>query len=175
MILVWLMYTHVAWNHKETLDEVLFLQIQNSNKNLLFLVKLNLEPCLKALLLYCMYVSILNQKAGHHTWFLKIYFVHDISMRVCVCVCVCVCAWVRGCVRACVRGCVRACVCVCVCVCPQSFNNQWHDMNPIWLVKQVLQLYMAAVVSIVSRCEFIIEIHCTNKSKLVLYMPLLLL
>ena len=32
-------------------------------------------------------------------------------------------------------------VCVSVCVsAPEASNNQWRDMDPIWLVKQVLQL-----------------------------------
>ena len=32
-------------------------------------------------------------------------------------------------------------MCVCVCVsAPEAINNWWHDMDPIWLVKQVLQL-----------------------------------
>ena len=51
-------------------------------------------------------------------------------MCVCVCVCVCVCACV--------------CVCVCVCVYPLprlliTSSVIWCDMDPIQLVKQVLQ------------------------------------
>ena len=47
------------------------------------------------------------------------------SRSVCACVYVFVCA----CVRA--RGCVSA---------PEAINNQWHDMDLIRLVKQVVQL-----------------------------------
>ena len=41
--------------------------------------------------------------------------------------------------------CVDACMCVCVCVCvcvptPEAIYNWWCDMDPILLVKQVLQL-----------------------------------
>ena len=43
----------------------------------------------------------------------------------------------------------------------------WHDMDPIWLVKQVLQfLYVTAVADIISRRGLIIEVHQPNKSKL---------
>ena len=40
---------------------------------------------------------------------------------------------------------VCVCVCLCVYVCPPprlliTSNTMWHDMDPIWLVKQVLQL-----------------------------------
>ena len=42
-------------------------------------------------------------------------------------------------------------MCVCVCVCPPprlliTSGMMWRDMNPMRLVKQVLQLYMATVV-----------------------------
>ena len=50
----------------------------------------------------------------------------------------------------------------------------WHDM--VSLVKQVLQFFMAAIVSIVSRRGLSIDAHHRhqpNKSKLVLYKPLL--
>ena len=68
---------------------------------------------------------------------------------VCVCVCVCVCALVCAC--AYMHKCVF-CVythawfaCVHMCVCPLhglliTVSALWHDMEPIWLVKQVLQL-----------------------------------
>ena len=43
------------------------------------------------------------------------------------------------------------CVCVFVCVFTlEAINNWWRDMDPIRLVKQVLQLYMATVVIIVN-------------------------
>ena len=47
-------------------------------------------------------------------------------------------------------------VCVCLCVCPPlrllitSSGVMWHDMDPIQLVKQVLQLYMATVIIIIN-------------------------
>ena len=51
--------------------------------------------------------------------------------------------------------CVDVCMCVCVCVCPPPrllITNDviWHDIDPIRLVKQALQLYMATVVVIVN-------------------------
>ena len=36
----------------------------------------------------------------------------------------------------------------------------WSDMDPIWLGKQALQFYMAAIVSIISRRSLIIEEVC---------------
>ena len=44
---------------------------------------------------------------------------------------------------------------MCVCVCPPlrlliTSGVMWHDMDPLRLVKQVLQLYMATVVVIVN-------------------------
>ena len=46
-------------------------------------------------------------------------------------------------------------MCVCVCVCPPprlliTSGVMWRDMDPMQLVKQVLQLYMATVVVIVN-------------------------
>ena len=36
---------------------------------------------------------------------------------------------------------MRACVCMCVCVsAPEAINNQWCDIDLIWLVKKVPQL-----------------------------------
>ena len=72
---------------------------------------------------------LLNQARA---WFLKIVFVR---MSVCMCVFVCVCVCL----------CVYVCVCVCVCVClpPRLLINNgviWRDMDPMQLVKQVLQL-----------------------------------
>ena len=66
-------------------------------------------------------------------------------MCVCVCVCVCVCAFV----------CV--CVCMCVCVCSSqrlliTSGMMWHDMDPMQLVKQVLQLLYGTLVVIVNGC-----------------------
>ena len=48
-------------------------------------------------------------------------------------------------------------------------------MDPVCLVEQVLQPYIAAIVSIVSRCGLWIEVCYRNQpnSKLVLYKPLL--
>ena len=64
------------------------------------------------------------------------------------------------------------CVCVSVCVPLRlaiTSGVMWHDMDPIQLVKEVVQLCMAAIVSIVSRCGLTIE-AChrkqPNKSKL---------
>ena len=47
------------------------------------------------------------------------------------------------------------CMCVYVCVCPPprlliTSGVMWHDMDPMQLVKQVLQLYKATVVIIVN-------------------------
>ena len=54
-----------------------------------------------------------------------------------MCVCVCVCLY----------------VCVCMCM-PQRLlitsGVMWRDMDPMRLVKQVLQLYMATVVVIIN-------------------------
>ena len=50
----------------------------------------------------------------------------------------------------------------------------WHDIKPIWLVIQALQVYMAAIVNVVSRCGLTIEVCCRdqpNNSKLVLCKP----
>ena len=42
----------------------------------------------------------------------------------------------------------------------------WCDIDPIWLVKQVLQLYMAAVIDIISRHGLSIDAwNQPNKSK----------
>ena len=57
--------------------------------------------------------------AAQHAWFLKIVFVW---MSICVCVCMCVCE----CVSA-----LRLLL---------TIGMMWHDMDPIQLVKQVLQL-----------------------------------
>ena len=63
--------------------------------------------------------SFLNQAcAGRrtaHAWFLKI-----VSVRMSVCVCACICASAPGAVNNC--------------------GVMWHDMDPVQLVKQVLQL-----------------------------------
>ena len=53
---------------------------------------------------------------------------------------------------------------------PKAINNLWHDMDPILLVKQFLQPYMAITVGIMAFAS------CTNqldKSKLVMHKPLL--
>ena len=85
-----------------------------------------------------------------------------------VCVCICVCVFV--CVYLCV--CVFVCVCVCVfvyfvCVSAPKLlitrSVMWHDMNSIWLVKQALYLYMAVVISIVSRHGLTIEVLYRNQ------------
>ena len=52
---------------------------------------------------------------------------------------------------------VCLCACVCVFVCPPprlliTSGVMWHDMDPMRLVKQVLQLCMATVVAIVNGC-----------------------
>ena len=57
-----------------------------------------------------------------------------------------------------------ACSCMCVCVCPVTSGIMWFNMDPIWLVKQVLQLLYDPT----------IEEHCRNqasKSKLMLWKP----
>ena len=54
-------------------------------------------------------------------------------MFVCVCMCVCVCVCV----------CVRVYVSVCVCLPPRlliTSGMMWHDIGPMLLAKQVLQL-----------------------------------
>ena len=62
---------------------------------------------------------------------------------------------------------------------PEAFNTSgvmWHDLDSVWLVKIVLQLYMTAVVDIVSWCGLSIDVHCRNehnKSKLAMYSLLL--
>ena len=54
---------------------------------------------------------------------------------------------------------IRVCVSVCVSVSvPEAINNQWHDMNLIQLVKQVLQQTVVVIVngrglSIDTRCR----------------------
>ena len=71
------------------------------------------------------------------------------------------------------------CVCVCVSLPPRlviTNGMMRRDMNPIWVVKQVLQLCMAAIVGIISRHGLNIEAHHRkqpNISKLSLYKPLL--
>ena len=85
-----------------------------------------------------------------------------------MCVCMCVCMY--GCMYVCVYVFVCVCLCVCVCVCvrvcecvrvcpsvPEAINNQWHDWNSIRLVKQILQLFMAATVGIDSMCGLAIQ------------------
>ena len=64
--------------------------------------------------IYCTSIlNFLNQaRAGlwpAHAWFLRIAFVREVSMRVCVCVCVCVC----------VDVCVSA---------PKAINKLWCDL-----------------------------------------------
>ena len=73
------------------------------------------------------------------------------------------------------------CKCMCACVCLSlrlliTSGMMWSDMDPIWLVKQVLQLFMAAVVIIVNRCGLSMILcyrNQVNKCKLVLYKLLL--
>ena len=71
-------------------------------------------------------------------------------------------------------------MCVCIYVsAPEVFNTSgvmWHDLDSVWLVNIVLQLYMTAVVDIVSWCGLSIDVHCRNehsKSKLAMYSLLL--
>ena len=41
------------------------------------------------------------------------------------------------------RNCFGLCVGMCVCVFTlEGINNQWYDVNHVWLFKQVLQLYL---------------------------------
>ena len=105
-----------------------------------------------------------------HAWFLKI-FCADVCVCVRVFVCVCVSA---GCVCVCVCMCVCVCVCVfaCVCVCLPlrlliTSGVIWHDIKPIWLIKQVLQVYMATIVGIISRCGLKIEVIHWNQPTLI--------
>ena len=81
------------------------------------------------------------------------YFCPWCSVSVCVCVCVCVCT------RVCVRVCVHVCVCVhvraYVCVFPPTralitIVVIWYDIDPVWLVKQVLGIFP---------CSFFIILH----------------
>ena len=68
---------------------------------------------------------------------------------------------------------------MCMCLPPRlliTISMMWHDMDSMLLVKQVLKLNIAAIVSIVSRCGLRIELHCMNQSnkiKQVLYKLLL--
>ena len=62
---------------------------------------------------------------------------------------------------------VQTSVCVFVCVCPPQrllITNgvMWHGIDPIRLVKQVLQLYMATVVVIVNGRGLGIGTHRTQ-------------
>ena len=73
---------------------------------------------------------------GHMPGFIKIIAVWT-SVCVCVCMCVCVCVYVCACMR----------MCVCICTCPPprrliTGGMMWHDMDPIGLAKQVLQLLL---------------------------------
>ena len=46
-----------------------------------------------------------------------------------------------GCLYVCVYVCLCVCVCVFVCVfASEAIKNEWHDMDTMRLVKQVLQL-----------------------------------
>ena len=59
------------------------------------------------------------------------------------------------------------CVCVCVCVsAPEAIlitsGMMWRDMDPMRFVKQVLQLCMATVVTIVNGCVLGIGMHRTH-------------
>ena len=57
-------------------------------------------------------------------------------------------------------------MCVCVCVRPQKLlitsGVMWRDMDPMRLVKQVLQLYMATVVVIINGRGLRIGTHRTH-------------
>ena len=72
------------------------------------------------------------------------------------------------------------CVFACVCMCPPLrlliiSDIMWHDMNPYDWLNKFYNFYMTAVV-IISKCGLRIEvcrINQPNKSKLVLYKPLL--
>ena len=64
-----------------------------------------------------------------------------------MCVNVCVSVYLSVCLSVCLCVCLYACVHVCVCMCvyppPRLLianGMMWHDMDPIRLVKQVLQL-----------------------------------
>ena len=85
---------------------------------------LEIISCLKCIVDSAEPLKFLNQAcAGRkpaHAWFLKIV---SVQMSVCVCVCVFACACVCPPLRLLITG-----------------GVMWHDMNPIWLVKQVLQL-----------------------------------
>ena len=71
----------------------------------------------------------------------------------CLCVCVCVCL------------CVSVSLCVCVCLPPRlliTSGVMWCDIDPMQLVKQVLQLYMATLVIIVNGRVLGIGTHHTH-------------
>ena len=79
-----------------------------------------------------------------------------VCMHVCVCVCVC----------------VHMCVCMCVCV-PTPWGMIWTPYD--WL-NNFYSCYMAAIVSIISRCGLRIKVchrNQANKTKLVPYKSLL--
>ena len=68
------------------------------------------------------------------------------SVSVSVCwMCTCVCVLV--CVSVCEHAYIYVCVCVCVYVCVRAprllitSGMMWYDMDPIWLVKLVPQLF----------------------------------
>ena len=51
-----------------------------------------------------------------------------------------------------------------VCVLPRLFITSgmiWHDMDPIWLVKNVLKLLYIKV-GIINGCGFCIDMRCGN-------------
>ena len=100
---------------------------------------LNLFSSAKFYIICIHAISLLNQAHGQCLpGFLKLFLCRSL----CVCVCVCVCVYVYACVRLCV--CVRMFVCLCLST-PEVINNLKHDMNPIWLDKQVLQLLYGLV------------------------------
>ena len=78
-----------------------------------------------------------------------------------------------------VYACTCVCVYVCLCVCPLprlliTSGMMWHKWVPYDWLNKFYHFYMAAVVSIISRCGFRIESHFRiqpNKSKPVMYKP----
>ena len=84
----------------------------------------------------------------------------------------------------------RKSVCVCIyiyiymyayvdmCVCSLSINDQWYDMEPLWLIRQVLQLLNGSCSQQLSLVVMVLQIACCrnwpNKTELALFKPLLL-
>ena len=106
-----------------------------------------------------------------HAWFLKIAFVRDVSMCVCVCVFVCVC--VHACVRACGHVCahMQEFVCMCVCLPPSLLKSSGKICTPYDWLNKFYNFYVAIVVGVIGLSIDTCHGNQPNKSKLALYKP----